>query len=578
MAAVAIPLAVLRADLDDGWPPGARWLATGSAATTMLEQPTGSRIGFRLDAGGQRVKLRGQVTLAAPKGSGLTRIRARIAAVTPGGTEAPVWEGTVRRWLGRGLPGARRIEAELEVPAGTELVLTSSAPLGEHLLWGGLAIELDPGPATLEADRAVPCRATPAVDLPTATREGPLLSVLTPVHDPPLELLQQTLDSVREQTFGDWELCLVDDGSRDPAVRELLERSVAADPRIHLSRREQAGGISVATNAALEIASGEYIALLDHDDLLMPDALTQIAAALRERPDADLVYSDEEVFEEGDAFHTFAKPHWSPDLLRSQMYICHLGVYRRSLAQEVGGFRSEFDGSQDFDFALRISERTDRIVHVPRVLYRWRAHAGSTAGNAQAKPAAYPAARQAIAEHLERTGVEADVHFGPWDGIYRVVHRLPPGATVAVGIVGDPGGADEQRLAAAIADAESSGVPGARAVVAASAAEAVEACAGADAIVLCQEPVEPLTEGWLARLAAFALQPGVAAVGARVLALDGRVERSGYALESGLPLPIMFGQGADEPGPLGIGILPANATAIDGSSPSPARRCASSVV
>jgi hypothetical protein len=246
------------------------------------------------------------------------------------------------------------------------------------------------------------------------------------------------------------------------------------------------------------------------------------------------------------------------------MYTCHLGVYRRSLAEEVGGFRPEFDGSQDFDFALRVTESTDRVLHIPRVLYRWRAHAGSAAGNAQAKPHAYPAARRAIAEHLERTGVEADVHFGPWEGIYRVVHRLPAEIEVAVGVAdGDPG----ESLAALVAAIESEAANGgyrARIEVRPSAEAAGAACADADVIVICEGSFEPLTRFWLARLAAFALQPGVVAVGAKTLAPDGRVEHGGIAIEAGLPVPIMFGAGAGDPGPLGIGLLPGNVAALGG--------------
>jgi hypothetical protein len=248
------------------------------------------------------------------------------------------------------------------------------------------------------------------------------------------------------------------------------------------------------------------------------------------------------------------------------MYTCHVGVYRRSLAEAIGGFRPEFDGSQDFDFALRMSEHTEHVVHVPRVLYRWRSHAGSTAGSTQAKPSAYPAARRAIAEHLERSSVDADVYFGPWQGIYRVVHRLPQDAVVGAALVAaDPTGPEVLDLISKIQDEASSGVSGVSIGIGSTAAEACSVCAGADAVVLFETAaLVPLTRGWLARLAAFALQPGVAAVGAKALAPDGRVEHCGLAIEQGLPVPLMVGVGAGDPGPLGVGLLPANVSAVDG--------------
>lgn len=556
-----IPLAVLRADLDEGWPPGARWSTTGGVRAAVLEQPVGSQLAFRLRADGRRLRLRGRPRLA-PAG-GRTTVHARIAVVDREGVETALWAGSLRRLRGRTLPLRRRLDTRFELPAGASLVFTSGGPGGEIVRWSDLEIDLDDG---AEAPPSAPTPAESPLAAPNegAREPGPRFSVLTPVHDPPPDVLEQTIRSVLGQAFEDWELCLVDDGSADPVVREALRRHAEGDPRIRLLRREDAGGISAATNAALEMATGEYIALLDHDDLLVPDALARVDAALRERPGTDMVYSDEELVEEDGSSFTFAKPHWSPDLLRSQMYTCHLGVYRRELAREVGGFRSEFDGSQDFDFALRVSERTDRVVHLPHVLYHWRAHAASAAANTQAKPAAYPAARRAIAEHLERTGVDADVHFGPWQGIYRVVHRVPAGTGVAVCIVGEEEDEGVRRLLTAAGDELASGVADPAVRVVSTAAGCTEAATEADVIVLCEGGAEPLTRLWLARLAGFALQPGVAAAGARTVAPDGRVEDSGLAIDAGLPVPLMFATAAGDPGPLGIGLVPANVTAVGG--------------
>ncbi len=556
MPAAAIPLATLRVDLDRGWPPGTRWVSAGGPAAADLRHPVGTTVAFPLRSSG-RLRLRGRAAFAAPA-PGLAGSRLRVSVRDADG-ERRIWSGTQRRLGGRVVPGFLRLAAELSARGEAELLLAADGPADGEAIWSGLALE--PAAAAATAPPSSPPARSQPLDA-GAKAVKPLFSVLTPVHDPPLDILEAMVDSVLGQTFADWELCLLDDGSRDPAVRAALQRFAAADSRIHLGRHEQAGGISAATNAALAMAGGEYVALLDHDDLLVPDALAQVAAVLAERPETDMVYSDEEQFGAGTT-HVFAKPHWSPELLRSQMYVCHLGVYRRRVAEEAGGFRSEFDGSQDFDFALRVSERTDRVVHIPRVLYRWRAHAGSAAGSVQAKPAAYPAARRAIADHLERTGVEGEVHFGPWQGIYRVVHRPRPGTRVAVRIVDPSGGEEAAPLLASLADEGACGIA-AEATVAPTLGAALATPGGADVVVVCEEAVEPLTRLWLARLAGFAQQPGVAAVGARTLAPGGRVERSGLAFDDGLPVPLLLGAGAGDPGPLGVGLLPSNAAAVGG--------------
>jgi glycosyltransferase involved in cell wall biosynthesis len=518
-------------------------------------------LSFNLGPERGEVKLDGRVAIA-PGGFGRAKVHVRIQRIDANGDEARLWAGTLRRLGERHLPTGRRLEARFEAPRGARLALSVSGPESDRVVWDELAIRLgdDCGAEPTGPRREL---AHPPATRGAARGNGPRFSVLTPVHDPPPAVLEQTIASVLEQSFADWELCLFDDGSNDPRVVESLRRA-AADPRVHLARGEEAGGIAAATNAALGMARGEYVALLDHDDLLLPDALEQVDAALREQPDTDMVYSDEEVFEEGaESSHTFAKPNWSPDLLRSQMYTCHLGVYRRSLAEEVGGFRSEFDGSQDFDFALRVTERTDRVLHIPRVLYRWRAHAGSTAGDSGAKPGAYPAARLAIARHLERTGVDADVHFGLWDGVYRVVHRPRRELKIAVGLAGQ----EEEAHSALVESIEGEATRDGNSVRIArrgSVAEAGAACAEADVILICDRVVEPLTKFWLRRLAGFALQPGVVAVGATTLAPDGRVEQGGIAIDGGLPVPMMFATEVGDPGPLGIGLLPANAAAVSG--------------
>lgn len=554
-------MAALRANLDEGWPPGLYWVSEGGLGRARLEQVTGTAVSFNLGPELGEVRLEGRVAIAAG-GIGRAKFRIQVETIDARGERTKLWATALRRLGERLLPDDRGLDVAFEAPHGTRLALSVSGPELQRVVWDELALslgdDLGPGPSVQSPVE----RSAAAAEAPPRG-EGPRFSVLTPVHDPPPAMLEQTIASVLDQSFADWELCLFDDGSTDPRVVESLRRA-AADPRVHLRRSEAAGGISAATNAALRMASGQYVALLDHDDLLLPDALEQVDDALRARPETDVVYSDEEVFDDDNgSSHAFKKPHWSPDLLRSQMYTCHLGVYRRSLAEEIGGFRSELDGSQDFDFMLRTSERTDRFLHIPRVLYRWRAHAESTAGDSAAKPGAYAAGRLAIARHLKRTEVDADVHFGPWDGLYRVVHRLPPGLDVAVGLAGraeEPNPAlIESIREEAVRDGSS-----VRIERRGSVAEAAAACDGADVILICDPRLVPLTRFWLRRLAGFALQPGVAAVGATTLAPDGRVEQAGIAISGGLPVPMMFGSAGHDPGPLGIGMLPANAAAVGG--------------
>ena len=223
---------------------------------------------------------------------------------------------------------------------------------------------------------------------------APRFSILTPVYETPAATLRKMLRSVRRQSYGDWELCLVDDCSEQPHVRETIDAEVAADPRIRVLGRERNGGIVATSNDALTMAAGEFVALLDHDDLLHPDALALVAEAIDRDPEVDYVYTDEDkVTESGRHFEPFFKPDWSPERLRTQMYTCHLSVLRRSLVEEVGGFDPEFEGSQDWDLVLKVTERARAVAHVPRVLYHWRVLASSTAGGSAAKPWAFEAGR-----------------------------------------------------------------------------------------------------------------------------------------------------------------------------------------
>ncbi len=276
-----------------------------------------------------------------------------------------------------------------------------------------------------------------AMDLPYQ----PLISLVVPVHNTPEDYLRPMANSVMAQTYGRWELCLANGGSTAPHVRPFLDRLAKQDPRVKVVHLPQNLGIAGHSNAALALATGEFIGLLDSDDLLMPHALFEVARALNDAPQTDLVYSDEDKIDEtgSDRWDAFFKPDWSPDLLFSMNYICHFGVYRRSLVEAIGRFRPEYDGSQDYDLVLRVTEQTDRIVHIPSILYSWRVIPGSTAGDDMAKPYAADAARRAIDDALRRRGVAGHVEPGCVPGRWRVRYDLrgQPAVTLVIAAGGN---------------------------------------------------------------------------------------------------------------------------------------------
>lgn len=258
-----------------------------------------------------------------------------------------------------------------------------------------------------------------------ALRRKPVFSVLLPVYDTPEKWLRLSIESVLNQQYPHWELCLVDDCSKEPHVRRILEEYRARDTRVKVAYRSENGHIARATNSALEMATGEFIALLDHDDEITPDALLEIAIAHNENPEADWIYSDEDKIDEDNfCSDPFFKPDWSPEYFLACMYTCHLGVYRTTKVREIGGFRPEVNGAQDYDVALRLMARNVRIHHVPKVLYHWRTLATSTAAGGDAKDYAYPAAQRAVANYLKEAGLEGEVLPGPRHGFHRVQFKI----------------------------------------------------------------------------------------------------------------------------------------------------------
>lgn len=266
--------------------------------------------------------------------------------------------------------------------------------------------------------------------------DAPLFSVLMPVFNTPAAWLTRAIESVRAQAYPRWELCIADDASTAPHVRPLLERAASEDPRIKVVFRETNGHIAAASNSALELATGEWIALLDHDDELAPHALFEIASLLRERPALDLIYSDEDKIDADGRRHTpYFKPEFLPDLFTSQNYLTHLIAYRAAVVREIGGFRTGYEGSQDWDLALRfVAQITpERIAHIPKILYHWRAIPGSTSLLLSEKDYPTEAARRALTDHFARRHEKVEVL--PVTGGHWRVKRSPPTPAPLVSII-----------------------------------------------------------------------------------------------------------------------------------------------
>lgn len=239
-----------------------------------------------------------------------------------------------------------------------------------------------------------------------ALRWCPLISVVMPVYNVDPVYLQSALNSVEQQIYTNWELCIADDASTDERVPRFLQAYASQHRRVKLVRLGENGHIAGATNAAIHLAQGEFLAFLDHDDELIPTALLEVAELLQDDPNADVVYSDHDIVGEDGRLRTpNFKPAWSPELLLAYMYFGHLKVYRTALVQRAGGLRPGFEGSADYDLALRLAEMTDRIRHIPKVLYHWRAVASSMAHTSTTKSYSFESGRRAVQEALERRGI-----------------------------------------------------------------------------------------------------------------------------------------------------------------------------
>lgn len=246
------------------------------------------------------------------------------------------------------------------------------------------------------------------------SKGGPLISILLPTYNTPIEYLRECIDSIIMQSYPNWELCIADDASPDTAVVECIKGYQSKDKRIKLVERKKNGHISLASNSALELATGKYTTLMDHDDVLWPNALYEFVKVINENSDIDFIYSDEDKIDGTGKLHSypFLKPDYSPEFLESCNYITHFSCIRTSLLKEVGGFRKGYEGAQDWDLFIRLSEVTNKIHHISKILYSWRIHEASTASNTDAKPYVYEAQLALLNDHVKRIGKKGEVEKG----------------------------------------------------------------------------------------------------------------------------------------------------------------------
>jgi glycosyltransferase involved in cell wall biosynthesis len=402
-----------------------------------------------------------------------------------------------------------------------------------------------------------------------ALAHKPLISVVVPVYNTERQHLEDMIESVLRQLYPYWELCIADDASTHAYITDVLDRYASRDSRIKVVKRPVNGSISAATNSALELATGEYVGLLDHDDLLAEHALYEIAVELNAHPDADVIYSDSDSIDErGQRSSPYFKTDWDPDLMLGHNMVSHLGVYRRSLVEELGRLRVGLEGSQDYDLMLRAAETTaaERIRHIPTVLYHWRRKAEVSSFSEAALDRCVVAARRAIRSHLQRKGIRARVEAAPGAANFnRIVYELPAERPLVSLIVptrdradllarcadGVLMGTDYEPLELIVVDNDSR-EPESLTLLARLARDsrvriiqhpgafnyaamnnrAVNEARG-EVVVLLNNDVEVLSPTWLEELVSHALRPDVGAVGAKLLYPDGRVQHAGVALGVG---------------------------------------------
>jgi GT2 family glycosyltransferase len=393
----------------------------------------------------------------------------------------------------------------------------------------------------------------------------PKLSVVMPVYNPPLWALKKAVQSVTRQIYENWQLCIADDCSPDPEIRQYLQHLPASDSRISVSFLVQNSGISGATNAASDLAEGEFLAFLDHDDELTIDALGEMALGLAAHPDWDMVYSDDDLIDQaGRRYRPQFKPDWSPTLLLSFMYMSHLLVVRRSVFKSLGGFRLGFEGSQDYDFALRASEVVNQVGHIPKILYHWRTMPGSTSTSGAAKPDSFERGRLAVQQAVERRKIPAKVCHPDWAlqagcGIFSL-HFPDRGPKVEIVIMNKNGGdlvekclnslrnTTYQDFVVTVAD-NASDDPHTLEVLQHSGSRIIPlpdevpgkfsfsnlynralSQSEAEFVLLLNNDMEVKNPRWLSQMMGYALMEGVGAVGACLLFPDHTIQHAGMLL------------------------------------------------
>jgi len=395
--------------------------------------------------------------------------------------------------------------------------------------------------------------------------DPPLISVVLPVYEPTEEHLREAIESVVNQVYPHWELCVADDASRSEWIPRLLAQYEATDSRIKVILRPDNGHISAATNSALSLATGRFVGFLDHDDTLAEQALALVALAVADQPDLGLLYSDEDKIDsDGVRSDPYFKPDWDPLLLLGQNYLTHFCVVRRDLLDAVGGLRPGYEGAQDWDLAFRVTEnlRPEQVGHIPHVLYHWRLHPASTSANQAAKPYAAVAARRATTEHFARTGLDAHIEPLGRIGYQRVRWALPaeiPLVSIIIPtrdgprlrqcldslwyrtrypryevIVIDNGSRDLGVLRYLADHADNIRVLRDAQPFNYSALNNVAAKhARGDVFCLLNDDVEVMNGDWLEEMVSLLLQPDVGIVGAKLYFGDGRIQHAGVVLGVG---------------------------------------------
>jgi glycosyltransferase involved in cell wall biosynthesis len=355
----------------------------------------------------------------------------------------------------------------------------------------------------------------------------PLISVVLPVYNVGERLLRLCIESVLRQLYEHWELCIADDHSPSPHIKKVLEEYAARDERIKVVFRAENGHISAASNSALELVTGEFVALLDHDDEFSEDALFWVAKEINDFPETAMIYSDEDLIDERSRRHSPKfKPDWSRDLFYSLNLITHLSVYKTEILRKIGGFRIGVEGSQDYDLAMRIVEQIseNQIRHIPRILYHWRVIRGSVSFSLDEKPYAHERAREAIRAHFERTGKKAKVSQAIIN-LHRVRYDLPANLP-KVSLILSEGDDFEKEIFTKETDYQNLEIIECDAETAENLNRAALEASG-EILCFVNANLKPLSKDWLAELASFALQTQIGAVGAKLLYKDGSVLHGG---------------------------------------------------